>query len=152
MPSLARDVKKQLAALVDRRLAPVRRKVARLEERIESLEQKIGKKKERIDALTEQLRQAQAPGRGRLPTTGVFSALPLAPSTRRITFSLPKFLDQRKRLGLTQREMAMLFSVTPQTIANYVTGATRPHNDQLRRLPAFFSLAPADVKKVRESR
>lgn len=54
-----------------------------------------------------------------------------------------KLAAVRVQIGMTQRELAKEFNITPQTVCNWEAGVSEPSASQLQRL-SLLSGIPAD--------
>lgn len=73
--------------------------------------------------------------------TAVTPADPVTPI--RVRFSAKSLLAQRRRLALSAPALGTLLDVSPQTIYNWESGATRPRPEQV--------IAIAELRKFRKS-
>ncbi len=60
-----------------------------------------------------------------------------------------KFMNRRKELGLTQRQIAEAVGVTVQTVSNWETGLYNPKLT-LEQVDKLCQVLKADVKELKE--
>jgi DNA-binding transcriptional regulator YiaG len=62
-------------------------------------------------------------------------------------FSATRLKNRREKLGLSQEEYALLAGVSPSTIYNWESGATKPSGKRLATLVALRDLGKREAKK-----
>lgn len=62
-------------------------------------------------------------------------------------FSASRLRNRREKLGLSQEEYAVLAGVSPSTIYNWESGATKPAGERLAALVALRSLGKREARK-----
>jgi DNA-binding transcriptional regulator YiaG len=107
---------------------------------VSALRTEVSALKKQVRQLeAEARRQGKATSRGRpgQPEHAAASTAGVAPETSRFRFSQKGFASNRKRLGLSAREVGRLVGTTEQSIYAWERGASRP---QGRFLPAIAEL------------
>ena len=56
------------------------------------------------------------------------------------------------QIGITQKELAKHFGVTPQTISNWVNGVSEPSGPQLQELSRLSGIDAMDILCTRTSK
>jgi DNA-binding transcriptional regulator YiaG len=127
---ISRVARKELRAEFDeirKALSSYRSQIAELKRQIKTLEQGLKK------ASRSASKAAKAPT--------------AAQPTGKVRFSAKGLVSQRKRLGLSAVSAAKLLGVSPQSIANWESGTSRPRAAQI---PAIAGLRTMGKKEVAE--
>jgi DNA-binding transcriptional regulator YiaG len=133
-----------IASLLKEEIVRVARKTLRAE--TESLKKasaqyrsEIAALKRRVDTLERQLARV---GKKIAKEEGE-----LAPEVmvHQVRFSAKGLRAQRKRLGLSAGDFAVLVGVSPQTIYNWEAGSTRPRSDQLTAIAAVRGIGKREA-------
>lgn len=136
MPNLATTLKAEIARVsrketrvetqaIKKALLQYRIDVATLKRRVLTLEQLVNRLSKRA-----------------VPKAAVLLELP---SKATLRFSAKGFATQRKRLGLSAAEMALLLDVSGQSIYKWEKGLARP---QVRQMPAITALRTMGKKQA----
>ena len=134
MPSIASVLKDEITRLCKKELRsqldPIRSASARYRSDIADL-------KRRIVALERQNQKLQK----QIPAPAEESA----DDDRKLRFVPKGLVSLRKRLGLTVEDLAILLSVSPQSIYNWQTGKSVPRRAQLEKLASIRGLGKREA-------
>ena len=112
--------------LLKNMVSPLRKSVLSLERFAAQKQKELSKREIQLDAPPEEIKQSR--------------------------FS-PRLLQSlRKRLGITQKELAILTGVTIGAAHSWETGKFRPKDNKMGMLVALRKLTRSDVKKLLEER
>ena len=129
---IARIARKELRSETDnlkKASARYRSEIAALKRRIADLEQQM-ERKERV----------QVRGAAIAPITQA------SPPGRIVRFSAPGLKKHRERLGLSAPMLATILGVSPQTIYNWETSATRPNAQQIANIGVLRGMGKREVQ------
>ena len=125
----------------------IRRETSSLKRSSATHRSDIAALKRRVQELERQLRQA---GRGRQP------AVPAAANEDSVSlgtrFSARSMASQRKRLGLSAAECALLIGASAQSVYNWEEGKARPRAQHLPAIFALRNLGRRQANEILESR
>jgi len=119
---------------------PVAREVRKLKRTVSQLSRTV----KALEKLGSQLSEKHVAELARL------EAPPAEVKVARLSAGLIKKL--RKRLGITQAELAGLLSVNPTTVAFWEQGRTRPAQDSKSALVALRKLGRREVQRILEEK
>jgi len=141
MPNVASVLKEEITRLAR---SEIKKQVDPLKKRIQELRKTVTEQKKHIAALE----KAQSQGAKRAkkaPDVAPPTAEEGAPSARKITVASIK--AQRKRLNLSQREIALLLGVSQPTVGRWEQGKGSPRGENR---DAFVALRGMGRRQVKE--
>lgn len=141
MPNIANVLKSEISRVARKE---VRADTAALKKAVSTHRSELAALKRRTQALEQQLRRLSRAGASAAPAAG--PAADEAPSAKR-RFSAKGLASQRRRLGLSARDCALLVGASSQSVYNWEEGKIRP---QAQHLHAIASLATLGKKEVAE--
>lgn len=128
----ARKEMRQALAPLNKKIAGLRKSLADANKRIAQLEKRTKRQQRVIETSTEAPALAAAPP-------------PEVDSNKRLSAGLIKKL--RKRLGISQGELAILVGVSQPAVASWEQDRANPRSDTRARIIALRELSPAEVKE-----
>jgi DNA-binding transcriptional regulator YiaG len=146
MPNLATTLKTEIARISKRAL---RSETESLKKSVATYRSDIAGLKRRTQALEQQVRRLL---KG-MPTKPALVA-PAAEDASGVKtrFSAKSLKSQRRRLGLSAAELALLVGTTGQSIFNWEAGTARPRDRFMPAIAALRSLGKKDAAAVVQSR
>ncbi len=133
MPDIASVLKSEIARLARKEL---RSETERLKKSSALCRSEIAALKRRIDALEKQVARA--------PKNGTKSPADEEPESK-FRFSAKGLHSMRQRLGLSAADLGRLLGVSPQTVYNWESAATRPRAGQLGAIAAVRGMGRKEV-------
>ena len=142
MPNIASVLKSEIARVARKEL---RAAMLDLKKSASAHRAEIAALKRRTQELEQQLRRLSKTAAKTTPPAETETA----PVVRR--FSARSLASQRKRLGLSARDLGLLIGVSTQSIYNWEEGKARPHAKHLSAIGALRTLGKRAVKTHLES-
>ncbi|HEY5799334.1 MAG TPA: helix-turn-helix domain-containing protein [Burkholderiaceae bacterium] len=136
MPNIASVLKTEISRIVRKEL---RSESASTKKAISTYRSQIAELKRQVKAL----QQAQAKGAKRSARAVKVADASEAPA--KVRFSAKGLITQRKRLGLSAVAAGKLLGVSPQSIANWEAGKSRPREKQLAAIAELKKLGKKEV-------
>ena len=118
----------------------IRRSMETLKKSNASLRSDVSQLRQRINDLEKQLNRAQKPSVAKVKVEGP-----------RLRYSAKGLISMRKRLGISQTDMATLLEVSQNTIHNWEAEKTSPRRSQLVRIAELRGKGKREVTKLLQS-
>ena len=136
MPNIASIFKSEITRIVRKEL---RSEFQGTKKAVSSYRSQIAQLKRQVKALEQQLKKISRE-RGRKDAT------PQADSdTSNLRFSAKGLVSQRKRLSLSVVATAKILGVSPQSVANWESGTTRPRANQLAAIASLRKMGKREA-------
>ena len=132
MPNIATVLKSEIARVARKE---IRLQSAALKKATTTYRSEIAALKRRAQALEQQIRVLSKQGARAAPAAATEPA-----TTKGMRFSAKGLMSQRKRLGLSAREISLLLGTSAQTIYNWEQGSARPRARHMQAIAALKTL------------
>lgn len=140
MPNLSQVLKQEIAKTARREL---RSELLALKSVTSKYRGEIATLKRQVAALTHRLAESE-----RISRTSARIAAVANGDTSKFRFSAKSLIALRRRLGLSRRDLGILFDVSDVTIYNWETQIGRPNKDHMVRLVAARSLTKKQAAAI----
>src|SRR3954469_20819879 len=139
MSNIASALKEEISRISRKE---IRRETSSLKKSSSNYRSEIASLKRRVQELERRLRGGESRGEQRAPAAANEESV--SPGTR---FSARSMASQRKRLGLSAAECALLIGASAQSVYNWEEGKARP---RAQHLPAIFALRNLGRRQANE--
>ncbi len=139
MANIAALLKQELSRLVRKELKSETESLKKTNSRYRS---EIAEIKRRVSSLEQQLKAA-----GRKNPKQVPQSAPANEAESKVRFRADGLKKHRGRLNLSAPELASILSVSPQTIYNWESGASKPSKDQVVKIAILRKMGKREVQQ-----